>query len=456
MTRLFGTDGVRGLANRELTAALALGLAQASAVVLTRGHHADARRAEGLRPTAVLARDPRVSGEFLAAAVAAGLASSGVDVLDAGVITTPAAAFLVDDARADFGVMISASHNPAPDNGIKFFAFGGTKLPDEVEDRIEATMDAPRLMPVGGDVGRIRRFADAEDRYVVHLLGAVKNRLDGIHVVLDCAHGAAAGVSPEVFHDLGAKVTVIGADPDGMNINDGVGSTHLDNLAAAVLEHGADVGIAHDGDADRCLAVDADGNVVDGDQIMAILAVAMKERGDLVHDTLVATVMSNLGLKRAMAANGIAMVETGVGDRYVLEAMNEHGYNLGGEQSGHIVFADHATTGDGILTGLSIVAEMARTGKSLAELASVMTVFPQILINVRGVDRTRLTGDEVIDEAVVAAERELGDSGRVLLRPSGTEQLVRVMVEAASQDDADRIAHSLAEVVRERLATAAA
>ncbi|KQQ25753.1 MULTISPECIES: phosphoglucosamine mutase [unclassified Frondihabitans] len=456
MTRLFGTDGVRGLANRELTAALALGLAQASAVVLTRGHHADARRAEGRRPTAVLARDPRVSGEFLAAAVAAGLASSGVDVLDAGVITTPAAAFLVDDARADFGVMISASHNPAPDNGIKFFAFGGTKLPDEVEDRIEATMDAPRLMPVGGDVGRIRRFADAEDRYVVHLLGAVKNRLDGIHVVLDCAHGAAAGVSPEVFHDLGAKVTVIGADPDGMNINDGVGSTHLDNLAAAVLEHGADVGIAHDGDADRCLAVDADGNVVDGDQIMAILAVAMKERGDLVHDTLVATVMSNLGLKRAMAANGIAMVETGVGDRYVLEAMNEHGYNLGGEQSGHIVFADHATTGDGILTGLSIVAEMARTGKSLAELASVMTVFPQILINVRGVDRTRLTGDEVIDEAVVAAERELGDSGRVLLRPSGTEQLVRVMVEAASQDDADRIAHSLAEVVRERLATAAA
>ncbi|MBF4574876.1 phosphoglucosamine mutase [Frondihabitans sp. VKM Ac-2883] len=456
MTRLFGTDGVRGLANRELTAALALGLAQASAVVLTRGHHADARRAEGRRPTAVLARDPRVSGEFLAAAVAAGLASSGVDVLDAGVITTPAAAFLVDDARADFGVMISASHNPAPDNGIKFFAFGGTKLPDEVEDRIEATMDAPRLMPVGGDVGRIRRFADAEDRYVVHLLGAVKNRLDGIHVVLDCAHGAAAGVSPEVFHDLGAKVTVIGADPDGMNINDGVGSTHLDNLAAAVLEHGADVGIAHDGDADRCLAVDADGNVVDGDQIMAILAVAMKERGDLVHDTLVATVMSNLGLKRAMAANGIAMVETGVGDRYVLEAMNEHGYNLGGEQSGHIVFADHATTGDGILTGLSIVAEMARTGKTLAELASVMTVFPQILINVRGVDRTRLTGDEVIDEAVLAAERELGDSGRVLLRPSGTEQLVRVMVEAASQDDADRIAHSLAEVVRERLATAAA
>ena len=456
MTRLFGTDGVRGLANRELTAALALGLAQASAVVLTKGHHADARRAEGRRPVAVLARDPRISGEFLAAAVAAGLASSGVDVLDAGVIPTPAAAFLVADSGADFGVMISASHNPAPDNGIKFFAFGGSKLPDEVEDRIEATMDAPRLMPVGGDVGRIRRFADAEDRYVVHLLGAVQNRLDGIHVVLDCAHGAAAGVSPEVFHDLGARVTVIGADPDGTNINDGVGSTHLGQLAAAVLEHGADVGIAHDGDADRCLAVDAAGNVVDGDQIMAILALALKERGGLVQNTLVATVMSNLGLKRAMKANGITVVETGVGDRYVLEAMNEHGFNLGGEQSGHIIFAEHATTGDGVLTGLSLVAEMARTGKSLAELASVMTVFPQILINVRDVDRSRLDGDEVIGAAVAAAEESLGDSGRVLLRPSGTEQLVRVMVEAASQDDADRIAHTLADVVRAQLGTAAA
>ncbi|AMM19816.1 phosphoglucosamine mutase [Frondihabitans sp. PAMC 28766] len=456
MTRLFGTDGVRGLANRELTAALALGLAQASAVVLTKGQHADARRREGRRPMAVLARDPRISGEFLAAAVAAGLASSGVDVLDAGVISTPAAAFLVDDSGADFGVMISASHNPAPDNGIKFFAFGGTKLPDEVEDRIEATMDAPRLMPVGGDVGRIRRFADAEDRYVVHLLGAVPGRLDGIHVVLDCANGAASAVSPEVFTDLGAQVTLIGADPDGININDGVGSTHLDNLSRAVLEHGADVGIAHDGDADRCLAVDAQGNVVDGDQIMAILAVALKERGDLHDNTLVATVMSNLGLKRAMRDHGITVIETGVGDRYVLEEMNAHDFSLGGEQSGHIVFKKHATTGDGVLTGLSLVAEMARTGKSLAELASVMTVFPQVLLNVRDVDRSGLVGDAVIAAAVAEAETELGDSGRVLLRPSGTEQLVRVMVEAASQPDADRIAHSLAEVVRSQLGSSAA
>jgi phosphoglucosamine mutase len=456
MTRLFGTDGVRGLANRELTAALALGLAQASAVVLTKGHHADARRAEGRRPTAVLARDPRISGEFLSSAVAAGLASSGVDVLDAGVIPTPALAFLVDDSGADFGVMISASHNPAPDNGIKFFAFGGTKLPDEVEDRIEATMDAPRLMPVGGDVGRIRRFADAEDRYVVHLMGALPHRLDGVHVVLDCAHGAAAGVSPEAFALAGARVTVIGADPDGVNINDGVGSTHLDNLAAAVREHGADVGIAHDGDADRCLAVDADGNIVDGDQIMAILALSLKERGELADDTLVATVMSNLGLKRAMQKHGITMLETAVGDRYVLEQMNEHGYSLGGEQSGHIVFRRYATTGDGILTGLTLVSEMARTGKSLAELASAMTVYPQILLNVRDVDRNGLAGDEVIASAVADATRELGDSGRVLLRPSGTEQLVRVMVEAESQPDADRIAHALAAVVRERLGVEAA
>jgi phosphoglucosamine mutase len=456
MTRLFGTDGVRGLANRELTAALALGLAQASAVVLTKGQHADARRREGRRPTAVLARDPRISGEFLAAAVAAGLASSGVDVLDAGVISTPAAAFLVEDSGADFGVMISASHNPAPDNGIKFFAFGGTKLPDAVEDRIEATMDSERLMPIGGDVGRIRRFADAEDRYVVHLLGAIRNRLDGIHVVLDCANGAASAVSPEVFTDLGATVTLIGADPDGLNINDGVGSTHLDNLARAVLEHGADVGIAHDGDADRCLAVDAEGNVVDGDQIMAILAVALKERGDLKDDTLVVTVMSNLGLKRAMREHGITVVETGVGDRYVLEEMNAHGYSLGGEQSGHVVFTKYATTGDGVLTGLSLVAEMARTGKSLAELANVMTVFPQVLINVRGVDRSALKGHAVVDAAVAEAEAELGDAGRVLLRPSGTEALVRVMVEAASQADADRVAHRLADVVREHLAVPAA
>lgn len=451
MPRLFGTDGVRGLANGELTVELALGLAQAAAVVLGKGRVADGRRASGRRPVAVVARDPRVSGEFLSASVAAGLASSGVDVYDAGVVPTPAAAFLVADFRADLGVMISASHNPAPDNGIKFFATGGTKLPDEVEDRIEAALTLPKLAPKGGDVGRIRRFADAEDRYVVHLLSTLPHRLDGIHVVLDCANGAAAGVSPQVFTDAGARVTVIGADPDGININDGVGSTYLGPLAAAVLEHGADLGIAHDGDADRCLAVDAQGRIVDGDQIMAILAVSMAERGVLVDRTLVATVMSNLGLRRAMADHDITMLETAVGDRYVLECLAENGLSLGGEQSGHVIMTRFATTGDGILTGLHLVAEMARTGKTLAELAAVMRVYPQVLVNVRGVDHHSLKSDDVIAAAVRVAEEQLGDSGRVLLRPSGTEPMVRVMVEAERQDEAERIAEHLADVVRARL-----
>ncbi len=448
---LFGTDGVRGLANGLLTAELALHLAQATAVVLGQGRSAEARKAEGRRLTAVVARDPRVSGEFLSAAVAAGLASSGVDVLDAGVIPTPATAFLIADHDADFGVMVSASHNPAPDNGIKIFARGGTKLPDVVEQRIESALEGERLQPTGAGVGRIRRFADAEDRYVLHLLGSLPHRLDGIHVVLDCAHGAAAGVSPETFKDAGAQVTVIGADPDGLNINDGVGSTHLDVLAETVVRLGADLGIAHDGDADRCLAVDAEGNIVDGDQIMAILAVAMKDRGALVDDTLVATVMSNLGLHRAMQDHGIRVLQTAVGDRYVLEAMNEGGYSLGGEQSGHVIMSEFATTGDGLLTGLHLVAEMARQGKTLAELASIMTVYPQVLVNVRGVDRDGVS-DGQVQEAVAASTAELGDSGRVLLRASGTEPLVRVMVEAADEHTARLHADRLADVVRERLA----
>src|SRR6478736_6967143 len=427
---LFGTDGVRGLANGPLTADLALTLAQA----------------------AVVARDPRISGEFLAAAVAAGLASSGVDVLEAGVLPTPAAAYLIADTDADFGVMVSASHNPAPDNGIKIFARGGVKLPDIVEQRIEAAMAAPKLQPTGAAVGRIRRFADAEDRYVVHLLASLPHRLDGIHVVLDCAHGAAAGVSPETFRDAGARVTVIGADPDGLNINDGVGSTHLDLLAEHVVRVGADVGIAHDGDADRCLAVDASGRIVDGDQIMAILAVSMKERGHLAHDTLVATVMSNLGLHRAMADHGIRLEQTRVGDRYVLERMDEGGFALGGEQSGHVIMSEYATTGDGLLTGLHLVAEMARQGKTLAQLASIMTVYPQVLVNVRGVDRSRADTDEGVLEAVREVEAELGDTGRVLLRASGTEPLVRVMVEASDQDTAEAAAARLADVVGARLA----
>jgi phosphoglucosamine mutase len=449
---LFGTDGVRGLANGILTADLALSLAQATAVVLGQGRTAEARKAAGKRLTAVVARDPRVSGEFLVAAVSAGLAASGVDVLDAGVIPTPALAFLIGDHDADFGVMVSASHNPAPDNGIKIFARGGVKLPDVVEQRIEAAMTGEKLLPTGSGVGRIERFSDAEDRYKLHLLGSLPHTLDGIHVVLDCAHGAASGVSPETFKDAGATVTVIGADPDGLNINDGVGSTHLDNLAEAVVRLGADVGIAHDGDADRCLAVDAEGNVIDGDQIMAILAVAMKQRGHLADDTLVATVMSNLGLHMAMRENGITVRQTAVGDRYVLEDMNRGGFALGGEQSGHVIMSEFATTGDGVLTGLHLVAEMARQNKSLAELAAVMTVYPQILVNVRDVDKDRCADDEGVQNAVAAVEAELGDSGRVLLRKSGTEQLVRVMVEAADADSAKAYAEKLVAVVRERLA----
>ncbi|MBG6108918.1 phosphoglucosamine mutase [Frigoribacterium sp. CG_9.8] len=452
MPRLFGTDGVRGLANEVITVELAVGLAQAASVVLGKGRFADGRRASGRRPVGVVARDPRVSGEFIAAAVMAGFASSGVDVLDAGIIPTPAAAFLIADIKADFGVVISASHNGAPDNGIKFFAAGGTKLPDEVEDRIEAALTEKKLAPTGIEVGRIRRFADAEDRYVLHLLSTLTSRLEGIHVVLDCANGAAAGISPQVFTDAGATVTVIGSEPDGYNINDGVGSTHLDNLARAVLEHGADVGIAHDGDADRCLAVDHLGRTVDGDQIMAILAVSMKERGLLTDDTLVATVMSNLGLKVAMAEHEITLLQTAVGDRYVLEALNEKKLSLGGEQSGHVIMSQFATTGDGILTGLHLLAEMARTGKSLAELASVMTVYPQIMINVRGVDHHALASDSVVADAVHSAQERLGETGRVLLRKSGTEPMVRVMVEAADHSTAESIATLLADVVRTQLA----
>lgn len=427
-----------------------MALAQGAALVL--GRHA---RQEGRRPVAVVARDPRVSGEFIAASVSAGLASSGIDVLDAGVIPTPAAAYLVASIGADFGVMVSASHNPAPDNGIKFFATGGRKLPDVVEDEIETALGGAPLRPIGAEVGTIRRFADAEDRYLVHLLGTLEGSLEGLHVALDCAHGAAAGVSPQAFSDAGAKVTVMGNDPDGININREVGSTHLQQLQELVVSSGADLGIAHDGDADRCLAIDAQGNVIDGDQIMAILALSAKRRGLLADDTLVATVMSNLGLKVAMDAHGIALVQTAVGDRYVLEALGQYGLSLGGEQSGHIIFSAHATTGDGILTGLQIAAEMARTGKSLAELAAVMEVFPQVLINVTGVDRLGLRGNQAIADAVARAEAELGEQGRVLLRPSGTEKIVRVMVEASEQHVAQSIADELADLVRAELGVSA-
>ena len=451
MGRLFGTDGVRGLANGELTADLVVRLCQAAAVVLTKGRHAEERKAQGLRPKAVIARDPRISGQFLSSAVSAGLAGSGIDVFDAGVIPTPAAAFLVQDGHFDFGVMVSASHNPAPDNGIKFFSYGGTKLPDEVEDRIEAAMDEPPLSPTGDGVGRIVRFADAEDRYVMHLLSTLDRDLTGLHIVLDCAHGAAAGISPRVFADAGAKVTVIGDDPDGLNINQGYGSTHLEALQETVVSLGADFGIAHDGDADRALAVDHTGRIIDGDHIMAILALSLKEAGKLNGGTLVTTVMSNLGLHKAMAEHGVSVVETAVGDRYVLEELAQSGASLGGEQSGHVIFTEHSTTGDGILTGLQLAREVVRTGKSLQELADVMDVYPQVLKNVSGVDRSKLAGDEVVQAEIQKVTAELGDSGRVLLRPSGTEALIRVMVEAADEATARKWADHLVSIVSERL-----
>ncbi|GAA2785754.1 phosphoglucosamine mutase [Streptomyces showdoensis] len=451
MGRLFGTDGVRGVANADLTAELALGLSVAAAHVL-----AEAGTFEGHRPTAVVGRDPRASGEFLEAAVVAGLASAGVDVLRVGVLPTPAVAYLTGALGADLGVMLSASHNAMPDNGIKFFARGGHKLADELEDRIESVYEehrtgAPWDRPTGSGVGRVRDYDEGFDKYVAHLIAVLPNRLDGLKIVLDEAHGAAARVSPEAFSRAGATVVTIGAEPDGLNINDGCGSTHLGLLKAAVVEHGADLGIAHDGDADRCLAVDGAGNEVDGDQILAVLALAMREAGTLRGDTVVGTVMSNLGFKLAMEREGLALVQTAVGDRYVLESMKEHGYALGGEQSGHVIVLDHATTGDGTLTGLMLAARVTATGKSLAELAAVMERLPQVLVNVPDVDKSRVGTSAELANAVAEAERELGSTGRVLLRPSGTEPLVRVMVEAADIEQARSVAGRLADVVKSAL-----
>ena len=440
MSRLFGTDGVRGLANADLTPELALSLAAATARVLY-------DRDDSRRRVALVGRDPRASGEMLEAAVTAGLTSAGMDVQRVGVLPTPAVAHLVAALDADLGVMISASHNPMPDNGIKLFAAGGHKLPDAVEDEIAARLDEQVDRPTGKHVGRVRDVPDAVQRYVDHLLVATPQRLDGIKVVVDCANGAAAIPAPEAYSRAGAEVIALHAEPDGLNINDGVGSTHLEKLQAAVVEHGADLGIAHDGDADRCLAVDATGEVVDGDQIMAVLAVAMKEAGELADDTLVATVMSNLGLHLAMREHGVKLRTTAVGDRYVLEELRAGGFSLGGEQSGHVVLPGHATTGDGLLTALRLMGRVAATGSPLASLAKVMRRLPQVLINVRVADKAAVAASSQVSEAVAAAEADLGESGRVLLRPSGTEQLVRVMVEAPSEDTAQRVAERLAEVV---------
>ncbi|HXP21913.1 MAG TPA: phosphoglucosamine mutase [Streptosporangiaceae bacterium] len=467
MGQLFGTDGVRGVAGRDLSARLAMDLAVAAAEVLGDCDGFAAARSAHRRPVAVIGRDPRVSGEFLEAAVVAGLAGSGVDVLRLGVVPTPAVAYLTERLGAEFGVMLSASHNPAPDNGIKFFGRGGLKLPDEVEDEIEALMargDSGGTVPEAG-FGRVLDAADEAERYLEHLLatvgvpaprgighdarhGAGDGPLAGMRVVVDCAHGAASRLAPRLLRAAGAEVIAIGVDPDGTNINAGCGSTSLGALQKAVTEHRADAGIAHDGDADRCLAVDAHGEVVDGDHILAILALALKAEGQLAGDTVVATVMSNLGFRRAMRDAGINVVETPVGDRYLIAAMRQGGYVLGGEQSGHIIMLNHAKTGDGMLTALHLLTVAARYDQPLAKLAEAMTRYPQVLVNVHGVDKAKVAASERLAAAIGAAEAELGESGRVLVRPSGTEPAVRVMVECVDSGQAQAVADRLADHVR--------
>ncbi len=443
---LFGTDGIRGLANVDLTAELALDVAVAAAHILV-----ESLGDKNKRPRAIVGQDSRASGEFLEAAVVAGLTSAGVDVYRVGVLPTPAIAFLVAETGADLGVMISASHNPAPDNGIKLFARGGEKLADSLEAAIEARIGEPWQRPTGAHVGRVIEDAGAREKYIAHLLSSVDISLAGITVVVDCANGAASFVAPIALEKAGATVIAVANTPNGLNINDGVGSTHLDFLREAVLKNKADIGIAHDGDADRCLAIDAQGNVIDGDFILAILAQGFKSRGKLTDSTVVATVMSNLGFLSAMKNAEINVVKTAVGDRYVLENMLENNYRLGGEQSGHIIMRDFAGTGDGLLTALQLIAQMAHTKKSLNDLAKIMTRFPQVLINVSGVAKEKLDSSPAISTAVTKFEAELGDTGRILLRASGTEPLVRVMVEAQSDSIAKEVAEKLAKVVKEEL-----
>jgi len=440
---LFGTDGIRGLANVDLTAELALDVAVAAAHILVENSNE--------RPRAIVGQDSRASGEFLEAAVVAGLTSAGVDVYRVGIVPTPAVAYLVASTGADLGVMISASHNPMPDNGIKLFQRGGEKLADEVEALVEARIGEPWQRPTAAAVGRVINDDQLVNKYIEHLLSTIDVSLSGLKVVVDCANGASSFTAPVALSRAGAEVIAIANTPDGWNINDGVGSTHLDYLRNAVLKNGADVGIAHDGDADRCLAIDATGNEIDGDVIMAILAKGFKAQGKLKANTIVGTVMSNLGFMHAMAEAGIEVVTTAVGDRYVLEAMLQSDFNLGGEQSGHVIMRDHANTGDGLLTALQLLAEVKRSGQTLHELSRVMVRFPQVLINVKNVAKERLASSTAIADAVKAAEIELGSSGRVLLRASGTEPLVRVMVEAQSDAVAQDVATKLAQVVETEL-----
>lgn len=441
MTRLFGTDGVRGVANRDLTPDLALALGRAAGLVLAPG---------GGR--VVVGRDTRLSGPMLHGALTAGLCSAGADVLDAGILPTPGVAWLTRQEDAAAGAVISASHNPVPDNGIKFFSAVGTKVSADEEAAIEALLAEPSGdLPVGDAIGGVTPVADGAARYVEHVVSSIEGSLDGLRIVLDCAHGAAFSVGPDAFRRAGADVVALHDSPDGSRINVDCGSTSLDTLAKTVVAEGAAFGLGLDGDADRALAVDETGAVIDGDRIIALAALHLKERGELDGGLVVTTVMANLGLRRALEGAGIEIVTVPVGDRYVAEAMTEHGAALGGEQSGHVIFSGHATTGDGVLTGLRLAEIVASAKRPLSELAAVFEPYPQVLLNVRIADRGALEGAETVWERVRSAEESLGESGRVLLRASGTEPLVRVMVEAEDPATADRVARDLAALVETEL-----
>ena len=437
---LFGTDGVRGVAGVDLTADLAFNLSTAAASVL-----ADLGEFAGHRPTAIVGQDSRASGQYLEEAICRGLSSAGIDVYRVGILPTPAISFLVKDRGADLGVMISASHNPASDNGIKFFDKTGSKLADQIEAKIESVLG--QVVESSNGAGSVIEDLGAKESYIQNLLKSLDGNLSGLKVVVDCANGAASFVAPELLKRAGAEVIAISASPNGLNINDNCGSTHLENLIAKVRSEGADIGIAHDGDADRVLAIDDKGSVIDGDFILGILAQDM----ELPTKTVVGTVMTNLGLIKALEEKGIKFIATAVGDRYVLEEMLAGGHLLGGEQSGHIIMSKYANTGDGLLTALQLISKLKKSGKSASELASFMKRYPQVLINVSGVAKEKLSSNQVISKAVVDVQQKLGDKGRVLLRASGTEALIRVMIEAQELSLAQELASELATLVKSEL-----
>ena len=437
---LFGTDGVRGVAGVDLTAELAFNLSTAAASVL-----ADLGEFAGHRPTAIVGQDSRASGQYLEEAICRGLSSAGIDVYRVGILPTPAISFLVKDRGADLGVMISASHNPASDNGIKFFDRSGSKLADQIEAKIESVLG--KTVESTNGAGKVIEDLDAKEGYIQNLLKSLDGNLSGLKVVIDCANGAASFVAPDVLKRAGAEVIAISASPNGLNINDNCGSTHLENLIEAVKSQGADIGIAHDGDADRVLAIDEKGSVIDGDFILGILAQDMQ----LPTKTVVGTVMTNLGLIKALEEKGIRFIATAVGDRYVLEEMLAGGHVLGGEQSGHIIMSKYANTGDGLLTALQLISKLKKSGKSASELASFMKRYPQVLINVSGVAKEKLASNQIIAKAVSDTQQRLEDKGRVLLRASGTEALIRVMIEAQDLSLAQELASELATLVKSEL-----